>query len=66
MNDREAVIKAAIEGVSLKAIGRKFDCTVEEVCLILDEFAATSLKPAAPTPSRVRGGAAGSFASCLC
>jgi hypothetical protein len=47
MNDREAIIKAAIEGQSLKAIGRKFDCTIPEVCLILDEFAATALKPAA-------------------
>jgi hypothetical protein len=47
MNDREAIIKLAIEGQSLKAIGRKFDCTIPEVCLILDEFAATALKPAA-------------------
>jgi hypothetical protein len=47
MSDREAIIKAALEGVSLRGIGRKFDCTVQEVAEILDEFAATSLKPAA-------------------
>jgi len=47
MNDREAIIKAAIEGQSLKAIARKFVSTVPEVTEILDEHCAQSLRPAA-------------------
>jgi hypothetical protein len=44
---KEAIIKAWIEGQSVKALARKFDCTAPEITEILDEHCAQSLGPAA-------------------